>query len=148
MALIPRPCAEPGCSEIGHEKFCPRHIPKRTIICGPPGSGKTSYVRKHAKLGDIVWDFDVIVAALTGLPLHQRTEDCVRLVLAMRAAFISYVVRQPPARSIWMIVTGRQDADRIARQLGAEVVELNAEAEELTRRLEARRLEDAADKNL
>lgn len=31
-----------------------------TIVCGPPGSGKTSYVEKRAKAGDVVIDLDAI----------------------------------------------------------------------------------------
>lgn len=39
------------------------------IITGPPAAGKTTWVRDHAKPGDITIDFDTIAATLSpGLP--------------------------------------------------------------------------------
>ncbi|HTN60258.1 MAG TPA: AAA family ATPase [Devosia sp.] len=41
-----------------------------TIVCGPPASGKTSYVAQHAIASDLVIDLDVIAAHLSGQSLH------------------------------------------------------------------------------
>jgi hypothetical protein len=49
------------------------------VVTGPPAGGKTSWVRDHAKYGDVVIDYDAIVAGLTvgdvpgdpaGQPVH------------------------------------------------------------------------------
>ncbi|HEX4129735.1 MAG TPA: hypothetical protein VHZ24_06810 [Pirellulales bacterium] len=43
-----------------------------TVVLGPPGSGKTTFVANSRSPGDVVWDFDVMLAALTG-SLSGRT---------------------------------------------------------------------------
>lgn len=35
-----------------------------TFVCGPPGSGKTTYCQTHSSGFDLVWDLDVIAAGL------------------------------------------------------------------------------------
>jgi tRNA uridine 5-carbamoylmethylation protein Kti12 len=35
-----------------------------TFVCGPPGSGKTTYCQTHSSGRDLVWDLDVIAAGL------------------------------------------------------------------------------------
>ena len=37
-----------------------------TLIVGPPGAGKTTHVKTHAKPGDLIIDYDQIAAALGG----------------------------------------------------------------------------------
>lgn len=37
-----------------------------TVVTGPPAAGKSTWVRTHAKPGDIVIDYDRIANALTG----------------------------------------------------------------------------------
>jgi hypothetical protein len=43
-----------------------------TIVCGPPGSGKSTYIREHAKQGDTIIDLDAIMGTLSGKPEHQN----------------------------------------------------------------------------
>lgn len=40
------------------------------IVCGPPASGKTSFVEQHADSADLVIDLDVIAASLSGQGTH------------------------------------------------------------------------------
>lgn len=55
------------------------------IICGPPGSGKTTFVQKHMQPGDLILDMDAIVAALTGnKSTHPDYSNVMNTALAVR----------------------------------------------------------------
>lgn len=47
-------------------------VPLR-LVCGPPASGKTTYVDQHVGINEMVLDLDVIRASLSGLPIYQHT---------------------------------------------------------------------------
>lgn len=40
------------------------------MVCGPPGSGKSTYVQRHKGGGDMVIDLDTIASKLSGQPPH------------------------------------------------------------------------------
>ena len=42
-----------------------------TLVCGPPASGKSTWVQNHSKLGDVVVDFDVIRKKVGGAKWSQ-----------------------------------------------------------------------------
>lgn len=46
-----------------------------TLVCGCPGSGKTTYVNERAQPGDVVIDLDQIKSQITGLPPHQYEDS-------------------------------------------------------------------------
>ncbi len=41
-----------------------------TIVCGPPASGKTTWISQHATAADLVIDLDVIASTMSGETLH------------------------------------------------------------------------------
>jgi hypothetical protein len=45
-------------------------VPLR-LVCGPPASGKTTYVEQHLGINEQVLDLDFIKAQVSGLPLYQ-----------------------------------------------------------------------------
>ena len=87
-----------------------------TVVTGRPGCGKSTYVDAHREPDDLVWDYDVILAALDGgLPRddsgrHRGTME------ALRRAFLANV--QITGDGVWMIVTDPNYGHRIARDFG------------------------------
>lgn len=64
--------------------YCPSVI----MVWGPPGSGKTTHVRHHAALDDLIVDVDLIAAAMCGLPPHQTPWKITQAALAARDAVL------------------------------------------------------------
>jgi len=45
------------------------------VICGFPGSGKTTYVSNHVGPNDLVYDYDALMAAITSKPFWELNHD-------------------------------------------------------------------------
>lgn len=61
------------------------------IVCGPPSAGKTTYIQKHKKPGDVVVDFDHLAQALgSGVP-HQAPRPIKEVTFAARKAAIGRI---------------------------------------------------------
>ena len=94
------------------------------IITGPPCAGKSTYVREHARDGDVVVDFDAIATALGSRQSHDAPEAIRRCAFAARDAAISHVMES--GAEAWVIHTHPTDAQRAAYDdAGAEWVELD-----------------------
>ncbi len=138
----PRRCLRPGCSAMVDGGYCPDHPPSRvTLVCGPPLSGKSTLVRKRAKRGDLIVDFDALGAAVSGQPHHQLPHHLLPYAAAARDAVLERIAErrggaEPPA--VWVIagLPERGERDAMATRLGAaEVVVLTTPAEECIGRL-------------
>lgn len=84
-----------------------------TIVCGAPGSGKSTYVARHAGAGDVVIDVDVIGSALCGTRLHDW--DKRRLIEVGRERNRQLMALAEPdmrGRRAWFIVSEPQAEQR------------------------------------
>lgn len=110
-----------------------------TVVCGPPGSGKTTYVRDRAERGDLIVDLDAIYAAISGLPTYDKPDELLPFVLTARDAIVARLARQSDVRHAWLITSGANPTqrDQFRRQLGAEVVVLEVDGAECLRRINA-----------
>lgn len=99
-----------------------------TVVCGPPGSGKSSYVKERRAKGDLMWDFDEMKTALTGIAGHECGYEVVPFVLAMRSAFYAKAMDRGGLNisRIWIIES------RTARSLQPEIEALRAQVISLT----------------
>lgn len=88
-----------------------------TIVCGPAGGGKTTYVKENAKPGDVYIDLDLIRESLP--PSAQFHE-----VLAKRNQLLNALADTP--RRAWFIVSSPINSERDwwARKLGTTDVRL------------------------
>ena len=81
------------------------------LVLGPPASGKSTWVKQHAKPGDITIDYDMLANALTpsdGKP-HKHTQHVKAVTKAARQAAIDkaltltdcdvYLIHSMPAQA-------------------------------------------------
>jgi len=79
------------------------------LICGPAGSGKSTFVRKNKKQKDLVYDYDKIYEAFTLSPMKESRVDCVNLMVRIRRFVIELIAQQQECfkdiRRMWFIST-------------------------------------------
>jgi len=112
----------------------PRPTCKVMLVCGPPAVGKSTFVKQHAKPGDIVIDLDAI-AAEHGIGRSRRAGDLER-ILADRNRRLAALASEQPERIAWVIVAapGHSQREWWREALAADVIFLQAEPRELRRR--------------
>jgi 5-methylcytosine-specific restriction protein A len=112
-----------------------------TVVCGQPGSGKTTYVERFKAPNDLTWDYDVVMADITGLPLHQFLPGAIGSVLAHRDAWIE--ATKYSTNHCWLIVRSPEAAVvSMMRDAGATVIVMDTPGDECARRLQHRRVEE------
>jgi predicted kinase len=95
---------------VSHPSWLRPALVPPTLVFGPPCAGKTTYVKKNKRLGDIVIDLDVIVKQLTGLDRHQWTKENLDEALWERNTQIRKLSLN--RRKAWIILTEPKSAWR------------------------------------
>lgn len=110
----------------------------RYVVAGAPCSGKSSYVRAHARPGELIYDYDTLHQALSGQVAHQHDPTIRDYVLAARDAILADLAahQKQPA---WVITSTRNSAELSAlrERLAAEVILLPVTPDEAHRRCTA-----------
>lgn len=88
----------------------PRPACKTWLICGPPASGKSTYVKANAGHGDIVIDVDAI-AREYGMG-RERASDATAMLLLDRNERLAALATEPSDRTAWVIMGGASHALR------------------------------------
>ncbi|MBB5704300.1 5-methylcytosine-specific restriction endonuclease McrA [Ochrobactrum daejeonense] len=88
-----------------HPKWLqPSFIPL-TIVCGPAGSGKSTYVARNKGPFDLVIDLDVIASEISGEPTHGWDRDkWLNAALYRRNDMLGSLSRPSNHRAAWFIV--------------------------------------------
>jgi hypothetical protein len=108
-----------------------------TLVAGPPGSGKSTYVQQHAAPDDLVWDYDVEMSRLTGLPMYVRTPKAHASVMAKRQAFVERALAS--RRRAWLIASAPSQRERDEwAAIGFTVVVLDVESSTCLERIKGR----------
>ncbi|AQX70124.1 AAA family ATPase [Corynebacterium stationis] len=73
------------------------------VVIGPPAAGKSTFVKRHSKSGDIVIDFDLIANALSGRASdnHQHEQMTKTVATAARKAALAKALDK--GATVWMI---------------------------------------------
>lgn len=108
-----------------------------TVVCGPPCSGKTTWVRERAQPGDLIVDYDDIARRLGSPRQHDHHPSFHKPVEAAIARAIAGIKQGRHARA-WVIRSGVARARSIADELGGQLVILDESDEVLTARAQAR----------
>ena len=90
------------------------------VIVGPPAAGKSSYVREHARLADIVIDLDRLASALTVgtvTDAHDYPQHIRNVAIGARKAAIARALRTRYPCTVWLIhaVPARDQLQQYAR---------------------------------
>lgn len=109
-----------------------------TIVCGPPASGKSTYVQERTTRGDLIVDLDAIFMALSGLPQYDKPHVLMPFVVAARDAVLNRLRQPTDVKRAWVIAGLPTAAERtaLARRLTAQVVVLNVKRDECVRRVQ------------
>jgi hypothetical protein len=133
-----RPCLRSGCPErLPRTGYCRVHGQTVVhLVLGAPCSGKSTFVRERARPGDLVLDWDVLAAALSGVSGHRHPPQVHGYVAAARDAVLARLCQrrgeaEPPAA--WIIATNAPPLG----DLSPRVHVLDTPAEECVRRLRA-----------
>jgi AAA domain len=83
------------------------------IVTGAPCSGKSTYIREHAKPGDVVIDLDRLALALSidGTPHHDYPAHLRHVALGAREGAIARALKIAGA-DVWIIQTNVSPHDR------------------------------------
>lgn len=109
---------------------------KTYVVHGPPLSGKSTYVQRQKGPNDLVFDFDLVMAALTGLPVHQHNEHLVSYVVDIRGLIIARLKSEENLDNAWIIAT--RVTPRLKHSLeglDVEYIELQVDIETAKERL-------------
>ena len=110
-----------------------------TIVCGPPASGKSTYVDEHRMAGDLVICLDTIRAKLQpGWKAWSGAYDGELFARAVRYRnhLLGTLARPVAGREAWFIVSAPEEGQRQwwQERLGGELVLLDPGADECKRR--------------
>lgn len=95
------------------------------VITGPPGAGKSSYIRAHAKPTDIVIDLDLIALAMAGPGAghHDHSPELLRVVYRARQAAVHEAEQLVDRVDVYLIHTMPQAKARARyKRLGARII--------------------------
>lgn len=98
-----------------------------TIICGSPGSGKSTYVREHMQAGDLIIDLDWIYKAISGRTGREKDEALMPFMWEIRDALYNRLTKPNNIKQAWIVgcLPKAGDRESLAKRFNADVILIN-----------------------
>ena len=87
-----------------HHKGMTRYM-DINIVCGLPGSGKTTYVKHHMTENDLIYDYDSLMHSLSGLPMQQSNHDIHDYIMLFFDQMLRKLKTEKTFNNVWIIRT-------------------------------------------
>ena len=128
------------CHNIQHKRFGRQSSARNVyIVYGPPLAGKQDFVQGRVQRGDIVVDMDRLYRAVTMLPSYDKPDCLLGNVIGIHRLLLDYIkTRYGKWNNAW-VIGGYQEKykrEKLANDLGAELIFCDVSKEECLRRLE------------
>jgi hypothetical protein len=127
------------CHNKVHNRFGNKNGRQVYIVYGPPMSGKTTFVRENMSRGDMLVDMDSLYAAVSMLPDYDKPDNLFSNVIGIHNQLIDNVrTRYGKWNNAWIIggYADKYKRERLAEDLGAELIFCEVSKEECIRRLD------------
>jgi hypothetical protein len=127
------------CHNKVHNRFGRNTGRQVYIVYGPPMSGKTTFVKENMSRGDMLVDMDMLYAAVSMLPDYDKPDNLFNNVISIHNQLIDNIrTRYGKWNNAWIIggYADKYKRERLADDMGAELIFCDVSKEECLRRLE------------
>lgn len=127
------------CHDEEHNRFSRKKEKKVYLVYGAPLSGKSTHVMEHMQRGDIIVDMNRLYESITGLPEYDKPDQLLQVVLGLHNKLIDNIkTRYGKWNTAWVIggYADKFKRERLANELGAELIFCDISKEECLHRLE------------
>lgn len=107
------------------------------IVWGSPASGKTTYVRKNMKYGDMIIDLDMISYAISMCEKGKAPSNILSTSLSIRESIYQMIkMRSIPINEVWVVagLPKRQEREELSQRLHADLIFIDVDKDECIRR--------------
>ncbi|MFD3271508.1 HNH endonuclease signature motif containing protein [Paenibacillus dendritiformis] len=135
VELICRDCHDKEHQRFGYQGNASKRV---YLVYGPPLSGHMEFVQQNMKHGDLIVDMDALYAAVSGLPPADKPDNLFQNVIGVHNLLIDNIkTRHGRWLNAWVIggYADRFKRERVAQELGAEIVFMEMSEEECLARL-------------
>lgn len=126
------------CHNQLHCRFGTKPSRSVNIVYGPPLAGKKTFVQQRMTRGDLVVDMDRLYQALTMLPVYDKPDNLLFVVRGIYNQLIDNIkTRYGKWHNAWVVggYADKRSREKLADDLGAELVFCNVSQDECLRRL-------------
>lgn len=108
------------------------------VVCGPPGSGKSTFVRENARTGELILDADFIACEITGKPIYTHTREEINAAIRVRNTELGRLGKRAKYSKCWVVVSASTLNSRAFwKSYATDIVVLDVSAATCVERIQA-----------